>query len=350
MNSRWRWDAKHISWSADFTSQRTGTVRMKTASLECKFSANIFMQFSDNNDVLFITWEVVKFELLLLLASMPLRQTWCIEHNAQHADDPWMHINAKISYFHFHLRTRFQFRKCLFALRPLPVIWLNWKEKKNIKFHFNQTTNLCFSCRSLAVVGLFGFRLFTLSSVERVEEIFCSNYENTKIAERLFSSSLVAVVTATEPNKLKVSGSFAGDASQYWIPKWVLSHSRFGTTRRARRYATSRIPATSYRWDWTVSDWWYVCVTVFTCITSAICVSWTRYGTSPQMTVDFAVYPWIRIWRSLFRTNRVNCKYTMRPICRSRSKSKPMTRRCRRSIFHRMDHCWQRLLKKVFTF
>lgn len=58
--------------------------------------------------------------------------------------------------------------------------------------------------RSIAVVGVFGFRLFTLSSVERVEEIFCSNYEDTKIAERLFSSSLVAVVTTTEPNKLKV--------------------------------------------------------------------------------------------------------------------------------------------------
>lgn len=53
-------------------------------------------------------------------------------------------------------------------------------------------------------MGAFGFRLFTLSSVERVEEIFCSNYEDTKIAERLFSSSLVAVVTTTEPNKLKV--------------------------------------------------------------------------------------------------------------------------------------------------
>lgn len=60
------------------------------------------------------------------------------------------------------------------------------------------------SFRSLAVVGSFGFRLFTLSSVQRVEEIFCSNNESTKIAERLFSSSLVAVVTATEPDKLKV--------------------------------------------------------------------------------------------------------------------------------------------------
>lgn len=49
-----------------------------------------------------------------------------------------------------------------------------------------------------------GYRLFSLSSVDRVDEIFCCNDEDTKIAERLFSSSLVAVVTASEPNILKV--------------------------------------------------------------------------------------------------------------------------------------------------
>lgn len=61
------------------------------------------------------------------------------------------------------------------------------------------------SLRSLAVAGEFGFRLFTITSVERVEEIFCSNNEDTKIAERLFNSSLVAVVTAAEADKLKVN-------------------------------------------------------------------------------------------------------------------------------------------------
>lgn len=55
------------------------------------------------------------------------------------------------------------------------------------------------------MVGNFGFRLFTISSVERVDEIFCSSHEDTKIAERLFSSSLVAVVTTTEADKLKVN-------------------------------------------------------------------------------------------------------------------------------------------------
>lgn len=58
--------------------------------------------------------------------------------------------------------------------------------------------------RSLSVVSRTGYRLFSLTSVDRVDEIFCSHDEDTKIAERLFSSSLVAVVTASEPNKLKV--------------------------------------------------------------------------------------------------------------------------------------------------
>lgn len=61
-----------------------------------------------------------------------------------------------------------------------------------------------FSCRSLTVVGTTGYRLFALSAVDRVDELFCSHNEDTKIAERLFSSSLVAVVTTAEPTKLKV--------------------------------------------------------------------------------------------------------------------------------------------------
>ena len=58
--------------------------------------------------------------------------------------------------------------------------------------------------RSFAVICETGYRLFSLSSVDRVDEIFSSNDENTKIAERLFSSSLVAVVSEAEPSKLKV--------------------------------------------------------------------------------------------------------------------------------------------------
>lgn len=60
------------------------------------------------------------------------------------------------------------------------------------------------SYRSLTVVGTTGYRLFALSAVDRVDELFCSHNEDTKIAERLFSSSLVAVVTTAEPTKLKV--------------------------------------------------------------------------------------------------------------------------------------------------
>jgi len=60
------------------------------------------------------------------------------------------------------------------------------------------------TCSSLSVVSNNGYRLFTVQSVDRVDEIFCNNDEDTRIAERLFSSSLVAVVSKTEPNKLKV--------------------------------------------------------------------------------------------------------------------------------------------------
>lgn len=50
-----------------------------------------------------------------------------------------------------------------------------------------------------------GYRLFSILSAGKVEEIFFNNDEDTKIAERLFSSSLVAVVSKSEPNKLKVN-------------------------------------------------------------------------------------------------------------------------------------------------
>lgn len=89
--------------------------------------------------------------------------------------------------------------------------WFNRLLITDTMFHLNYLCKLThclfyfhFSFRSLAVAGEFGFRLFTITSVERVEEIFCSNNEDTKIAERLFSSSLVAVVTAAEADKLKV--------------------------------------------------------------------------------------------------------------------------------------------------
>lgn len=70
---------------------------------------------------------------------------------------------------------------------------------------FNVSISLLLFFRSLSVVSKQGYRLFSLSSVDRVDEIFCSHDEDTRIAERLFSSSLVAVVTSSEPHKLKVT-------------------------------------------------------------------------------------------------------------------------------------------------
>ncbi|XP_058125902.1 WD repeat domain phosphoinositide-interacting protein 2 isoform X1 [Anopheles coustani] len=77
---------------------------------------------------------------------------------------------------------------------------------------------------SLSVVSKTGYRLFSLTSVDRVDEIFCSHDEDTKIAERLFSSSLVAVVTASEPNKLKVCHFKKGaEICNYGYPSEILS-------------------------------------------------------------------------------------------------------------------------------
>lgn len=77
---------------------------------------------------------------------------------------------------------------------------------------------------SLSVVSKQGYRLFSLSSVDRVDEIFCSHDEDIRIAERLFSSSLVAVVTASEPGKLKVCHFKKGtEICNYVYAKDILS-------------------------------------------------------------------------------------------------------------------------------
>lgn len=60
--------------------------------------------------------------------------------------------------------------------------------------------------RSLAVGTQKGYRLFALNSVDRLEKIHQSaELEDVTLVERLFSSSLVAVVTLPSSRKLKVS-------------------------------------------------------------------------------------------------------------------------------------------------
>lgn len=59
--------------------------------------------------------------------------------------------------------------------------------------------------RSLAVGSRNGFSLFSLNTVEaHLDEIYTSSGEEINIVERLFSSSLVAVVSLNAPRKLKV--------------------------------------------------------------------------------------------------------------------------------------------------
>uniref|UniRef100_A0A670ZNS5 Uncharacterized protein n=1 Tax=Pseudonaja textilis TaxID=8673 RepID=A0A670ZNS5_PSETE len=58
---------------------------------------------------------------------------------------------------------------------------------------------------SLAVGSVLGYKFFSLSSVDKLEQIYeCNDTEDVCIVERLFSSSLVAIVSLRAPRKLKV--------------------------------------------------------------------------------------------------------------------------------------------------
>ncbi|KAJ8948650.1 hypothetical protein NQ318_022718 [Aromia moschata] len=69
---------------------------------------------------------------------------------------------------------------------------------KNYFVNFNQDTT------SLAVGGKAGYRLYSLSDVDILEQIYSNGTEDSCLVERLFSSSLVAVVSLAAPRKLKV--------------------------------------------------------------------------------------------------------------------------------------------------
>lgn len=70
--------------------------------------------------------------------------------------------------------------------------------------------------RSLAVGSKNGFSLFSLNSIDSsLEEIYTSSGEEINIVERLFSSSLVAVVSLNAPRKLKVN----------WNTQWARQHN-----------------------------------------------------------------------------------------------------------------------------
>lgn len=81
---------------------------------------------------------------------------------------------------------------------------LAWNNLESFLF-FCLPNNFVNISRSLSVVNDSGYKLFTIQSVNKVEEIFASDNVDTRIAERLFSSSLVATVLSSEQNKLKVS-------------------------------------------------------------------------------------------------------------------------------------------------
>uniref|UniRef100_A0A287D3K0 WD repeat domain, phosphoinositide interacting 1 n=1 Tax=Ictidomys tridecemlineatus TaxID=43179 RepID=A0A287D3K0_ICTTR len=66
-------------------------------------------------------------------------------------------------------------------------------------FSFNQ------DCTSLAIGTKAGYKLFSLSSVEQLDQVHGSNeIPDVYIVERLFSSSLVVVVSHTKPRQMNV--------------------------------------------------------------------------------------------------------------------------------------------------
>ncbi|KAK3734534.1 hypothetical protein QZH41_010385 [Actinostola sp. cb2023] len=85
--------------------------------------------------------------------------------------------------------------------------------------NFNQ------DCTSLAVGTKTGYKLYSLGSVEKLEEIYeYGDTEDICIVERLFSSSLVAVVSLSAPRKLKVCHFKKGtEICNYSYPNTILA-------------------------------------------------------------------------------------------------------------------------------
>ncbi|EDO38563.1 predicted protein, partial [Nematostella vectensis] len=85
--------------------------------------------------------------------------------------------------------------------------------------NFNQ------DCTSLAIGTKSGYKLYSLGSVEKLEEIY--EYGGTPdicIVERLFSSSLVAIVSLSAPRKLKVCHFKKGtEICNYSYPNTILA-------------------------------------------------------------------------------------------------------------------------------
>jgi len=77
---------------------------------------------------------------------------------------------------------------------------------------------------SLALGSRYGYKLFSLSSIEKLEEIHDYDKCDVCIVERLFSSSLVAIVSLSAPRKLKVCHFKKGtEICNYSYPNTILA-------------------------------------------------------------------------------------------------------------------------------
>ena len=71
--------------------------------------------------------------------------------------------------------------------------------------NFNQ------DCSSLAIGTKTGYKLFSLNSVDKLDLIYESACRDVTIVERLFSSSLIALVSQSSPRRLRVCHFKKGD-------------------------------------------------------------------------------------------------------------------------------------------
>lgn len=96
---------------------------------------------------------------------------------------------------------------------------------------------------TLAVGSKSRYKFFSLSSVDKLEQIYeCADTEDVCIVERLFSSSLVAIVRLKAPRKLKVCHFKKGtEICNYSYSNTILAV-------KLNRQVSSTLPYKQLRW------------------------------------------------------------------------------------------------------
>ena len=105
--------------------------------------------------------------------------------------------NSKICY----CRNNKLIRKWLICDHQTISIVLSSMQQPNLDINF---INFNQDCSSLAIGTKTGYKLFSLNSVDKLDLIYESACRDVTIVERLFSSSLLALVSQSSPRRLRV--------------------------------------------------------------------------------------------------------------------------------------------------